>query len=144
VADGNAIVALPSKREDLVQDAAERAGVPVRFTRNLWDDLAKAKMFLYASDSEGLGSAALAAMSASVPVIASNIGGLAEAVETGRTGILVDNRAVDFADAIARLLRDPELAREMGRRGRERVEKMFTIEHMVRGTVAAYDEVLGR
>ena len=141
-ARGDAIVALASKREDLVRRAAELAGVDVRFTRNLWDDLAKAKMFLYASDSEGLGSAALAAMSASVPVIASNVGGLAEVVENGRTGILVENRAEEFSQAIGRLLGDPGLAQEMGRRGRERVEKMFTIEHMVRGTIAAYEEVL--
>ncbi|HLH40888.1 MAG TPA: glycosyltransferase [Bryobacteraceae bacterium] len=140
--EGDAIVALASKREDLVRRAAELAGVEVRFTRNLWDDLSQAKMFLYASNSEGLGSAALAAMSAAVPVIASNIGGLAEAVEHERTGILAANRAEDFAAAIARLLREPQLAREMGRRGRERVERMFTIEEMVRRTVAAYNEVL--
>src|SRR5579885_2204139 len=111
---GDAIVALASKREDLVRRAAELAGVEVRFTRDLWDDLTQAKMFLYASDSEGLGSAALAAMCAE-----------------------------DFAAAIARLLREPQLAREMGRRGRERVEAMFTVEEMVRRTVAAYHEVLG-
>src|SRR5579875_3084569 len=124
---GDAIVALASKREDLVRRAAELAGVEVRFAR----------------DSEGLGSAALAAMSAAVPVIASNIGGLAEAVEHERTGLLAANRAEDFAAAIARLRREPQLAREMGRRGRERVEAMFTVEEMVRRTVAAYHEVLG-
>ncbi|HML18054.1 MAG TPA: glycosyltransferase family 4 protein [Bryobacteraceae bacterium] len=140
---GDQIVALGSKNVDLIRRASEIAGVEVRFTTNLWDDLSKAKMFLYASGAEGLGSAALAAMSAGVPVIASRVGGLPEAVEHERTGILAENRPEDFADAITRLLRDPELAREMGRRGRERVERMFTIEGMVRNTVAGYDEVCG-
>jgi glycosyltransferase involved in cell wall biosynthesis len=100
-------------------------------------------MFVYASEMEGLGSAALAAMSAGVPVIASNVGGLAEAVEQKRTGILVENRPEAFAAAIERLRNDPQAAVEMGRRGRARVEAMFTIDRMVRETVAAYEEVLG-
>lgn len=142
-ASGDRIVALASKNAGMVRRAGEIARVEVRFTTNLWEDLSKAKMFLYASEAEGLGSAALAAMSAGVPVIASRVGGLPEAVEHERTGILVDNRAEEFANAIARLLSDPELAGEMGRRGRERVERMFTVEGMVRNTVTAYEEVRG-
>jgi Glycosyl transferases group 1/Glycosyltransferase Family 4 len=141
-AGGDEIVALAAKRSELIRRAAERSRVDVRFTTNLWDDLSKAKMFLYASDAEGLGSAALAAMSASVPVIASNIGGLPEAVEHERSGLLVENEAGHFANAIDSLLRRPGLAKEMGRRGRERVEKMFTIDHMMSRTTAAYAEVL--
>lgn len=141
-AEGDQIVALASKGTELIRRAAKLGGVDVRFTTNLWDDLSKAKMFLYASDAEGLGSAALAAMSASVPVIASSVGGLVEAVEHERTGILVHNRPEDFAFAIGRLLSHPDLAKEMGRRGRGRVEKMFTIDLMVEKTKAAYAEVL--
>jgi hypothetical protein len=141
-AQGEQIIALPSKRADIIGQAAELAGVAVRFATNLWDDLSQAKMFLYASEAEGLGSAALAAMSASVAVIASNVGGLREAVETETTGLLVENRAEDFAAAIDRLNRDLGVAREMGKRGRERVEKMFTVQRMVENTVAAYEEVL--
>ncbi len=89
---------------------------------------------------EGLGSAALAAMSAGVAVIASRAGGLPEAVADA--GILVENQPEAFAAAIRRLLDNPELAREMGRGGRERVEKQFTIDIMVRQTEAAYAEVL--
>ncbi len=142
-AQGVDVVALASKGTEIVRRAAELARIEVRFTTRLWDDLSRAKMFLYASEMEGLGSAALAAMSAAVPVIASNVGGLSEAVEHGRTGILVENRPEDFAAAIVSLLRDPDRAREMGRLGRARVEQQFGIEHMVRNTVSAYEEVLG-
>lgn len=142
-AHGDDIVALASKGTEIVKRAAELARIEVRFTTSLWDDLSRAKMFLYASESEGLGSAALAAMSAGVPVIASNVGGLPEAVEQGRTGILVENRPEDFAAAMIQLVRDPDRAREMGRLGRERVEKEFGIDQMVWNTVSAYEEVAG-
>lgn len=141
-ARGDRIVALSAKCPELIRRAAELARIEVRFTSNLWDDLSQAKMFLYASEAEGLGSAALAAMSAGVPVIASAVGGLPEAIEPERAGVLVENRPEEFAAAIGRLLADPDLARQMGRRGRERVEKMFTIDRMVKETMAAYKEVL--
>jgi|SRR5579883_387450 len=139
---GDEIVALGSKSLEMIRNAAGIAQVGIRFTTNLWDDLSKAKMFLYASGMEGLGSAALAAMSASVPVIASNVGGLPEAVVHERTGILVQNRPEDFAAGICRLLNDPARATEMGKRGRERVEAEFTIDRMVQKTLAVYAEVL--
>lgn len=135
-AHGPDVIALASKRADLL------SGIDLRFTSDLWRDLATARIFVYASDLEGLGSAALAAMSAGVPVVASRVGGLPEAVEHMQTGILVDNRPEEFAAAIQRLREDPELARAMGGRARERVEKQFTIDIMVRRTQAVYDEVL--
>jgi len=79
-------------------------------------------------------------LAAGVPVVASKVGGLPEAVEHERTGLLVDDD--DFAPAIRRLLDHPEEAAEMGRRGRERVERNFTIDIMVEKTLAAYREVL--
>ncbi len=139
---GDEVVALASKETELVRRAAEIAGVEIKFTMQFWQDLSQAGIFVYASRMEGLGSAALAAMSAGVAVIASNVGGLAEAVEDERTGVLVENRAEAFASAITRLRDHPELAREMGRRGRVRVEKQFTIDIMVRQTQAAYAEAL--
>jgi Glycosyl transferases group 1/Glycosyltransferase Family 4 len=141
-ADGDEIVALASKSGAFLDEVSKSTGLELRRTVDLWHDLAAAKIFVYASGMEGLGSAALAAMSAGVPVIASNVGGLMEAVEHERTGILVSNRVEDFAFALGRLLARPVMAREMGRRGRERVEQNFTVEMMVDRTIAAYHEVL--
>lgn len=116
-------------------------GVPVHLTTNLWEDLATASVFVYKSDLEGLGSAALAAMAMGVPVVASAAGGLPEAVEHERTGLLV--RDEDFSDPVARLLKEPAWAAELGRAGRERVKKEFSVEKMVQKTLSAYREVLG-
>ena len=53
--------------------------------------LHEAGFFVYITHSEGLGSGALLAMSAGVPVIASNVGGLPEAIRHGENGLLVEN-----------------------------------------------------
>jgi len=141
-AHGNNIVALASKRSDLIRAAADTSGIPIRFVTDLWQDLATARVFLYASEMEGLGSAALAAMSAGVAVIASRVGGLPEAVEHERTGLVVDNHPQEFAAALQRLHTAPELAAQMGRLGRQRVETKFTADIMTERTRAAYHEVL--
>jgi hypothetical protein len=116
-------------------------GIPIHLTTDLWRDLCTASVFVYRSEMEGLGSAALAAMAAGVPVVASNVGGLPEAVEHEQTGLLVSDG--DFATPIRRLLDHSDEAAEMGRRGRERVENHFTIDVMVKKTLAGYKEVLG-
>jgi glycosyltransferase involved in cell wall biosynthesis len=93
---------------------------------------------------EGLGSAVLAAMASQVPVIASRVGGVPETVEHERTGLLVGSTAnqAELAGAVRRLLDDPTLAAEMGRLGKERVEREFSVEAMVEGTLHAYEEVV--
>lgn len=76
-----------------------------------------------------MGLAPLEAMCAARPVIATRMGGLSEGVgEDGVYGYLVPHRDVDrLAQRIAQLLRDPELARLMGKRGRQRVVAEFDL-----------------
>lgn len=134
------IVALPNKGVDIVNTAANSLGLKICFTANLWQDLATASIFVYVSEMEGLGSAALAAMACGVPVIASNVGGLPEAVDHERTGLIVNDDEV--IGALRRLLENPGLAAEMGRRGRERVIENFSVEKMVERTKRGYRELL--
>jgi hypothetical protein len=128
------VVALASK-------PVEIPGISVELTADLWRDLSTASVFVYKSDMEGLGSAALAAMAAGVPVVASNVGGLPEVVESGRTGFLVSDD--DFGTPVRRLLEDAALAAQISRAARERVQQEFSVERMLEKTVAAYHEVLG-
>ena len=120
----------------------EATGVPVHFSTLLATDLPQAAVFLYISESEGLGSAALLASAHGVPAVASRVGGLPEAVEDGVTGLLTDNDAAAIAAAISRLLENPSLAQVMGLAGRKRIAERFTIEAMVRGTLDVYERVL--
>lgn len=128
------VVALASK-------PVEIPGISVDLTTDLWRDLSTASVFVYKSDMEGLGSGVLAAMAAGVPVVASNVGGLPEAVESGKTGLLVSDG--DFGTPVRRLLEDAALAGQMSQAARERVQGEFSVERMVEKTVAAYREVLG-
>jgi glycosyltransferase involved in cell wall biosynthesis len=79
-------------------------------------------------------------MAAGVPVIACGPGGLSEAVEHEKTGLVTEPR--EIGAALIRLLSDPQSAEQMGKQGRERVERKFTIEAMVDATRRAYAEVL--
>lgn len=133
----------PRKGSRLVRLAAAMAGVEVHFSELLEQDLARACALIYISEEEGLGSAVLLAMSAAVPVVASAVGGLPEAVEHGRTGWLVRNSPEEIAGAIRRLLENPDAAAEMGRLGRLRVQERFTVENMVQGTLDVYRRLAG-
>ena len=76
---------------------------------------------------ESFGITYLEAAASGLPVIATKTGGISDAVENGVTGILVENENVEeLTTAIKYLLDNPDIAQEMGRRGRERVEKYFT------------------
>jgi len=75
---------------------------------------------------EGLPNVVVEAMSSGLPVVSTTLSGIPEAVETGRTGILVPPRdAVALADALGQLIEDPELARRMGAAGREKVLREY-------------------
>ena len=132
----------PLKCADLARQAARLAGVEIAFSSDLERDLPRASLFLYLSRAEGLGSAALVAMSAGVPVIASNLGGLREAVRHEETGLLVENQPAAIARAIRSLVDDPETARRLGRAARQVVGDRFTIDNMARATAAVYHRVL--
>jgi glycosyltransferase involved in cell wall biosynthesis len=81
-------------------------------------------------------------MSAGVPVIASNIGGLPEVVRDRETGLLVENRPEAIAAAIRELRANPDYARGLAARARRAVLERFTVEHMVRRTMEVYRQVL--
>jgi glycosyltransferase involved in cell wall biosynthesis len=132
----------PRKGAALVAEAACMAGVAVQFSSDLERDLPGASLFLYFTHSEGLGSGALLAMSAGVPVIASNVGGLREIVRNGENGLLVENTPEAIAAAIRRVQADPALASALGRAGRRTVADRFTVDLMVRRTMEFYRQVL--
>jgi glycosyltransferase involved in cell wall biosynthesis len=133
----------PRKGSAIVREAARLAGVEVQFSSDLAVDLPRARLFLYFSDQEGLGSAVLLASAHGVPVIASNVGGLREAVEHEKTGLLSENDPVEAASCIRRVLNNPDLRHALGVRGRERVMRQFTVDFMVRGTLAVYERLVG-
>jgi len=146
-ARGDALLA-PASHEDpqkgaaLALEAARIAGVSLKFSDHLERDLSGAGMFLYITHSEGLGSAALLAMSAAVPVIASDVGGLREVIRHRENGLLVENSATTIAATIQELRSNPEMARRFGCAARQTIQERFTIDFMVSRTLAVYRSVL--
>ncbi len=143
---GDGVLALatadPQKGTDLVKKAALFGNFDVRFSQCLERDIATADLLLYITRAEGLGSAALLAMSAGVPVIASRVGGLKEVVIDGETGILVDNSPEQISAAVGHLLANRDVAAKMGEAGRRRVAEHFSISTVVERTRLVYDRVL--
>lgn len=95
---------------------------------------------------EGLSNSLLESMAAGVAVIATDVGGNAEAIgEHGRTGLLVPPRDPGtLAQAICAVLNDRHLARRLGYEAKQRVTENFSLERMVRETENLYITLLER
>jgi L-malate glycosyltransferase len=95
------------------------------------------------SKAEGFANAILEYMAAGLPVVATDVGGLREAVAEGETGFLVESGDHEaMADRIIHLLNDPKRANAMGARGKAVAEEKFAAEHHLRNTLELYDELL--
>ncbi len=126
-------------------------GGPLRETTLLLPFEGPMERYLHALDGfvlpsywEALPLAVLEAMHAGLPVIASDVGGTAEAVEEGVTGLLVARAdAAGLADRIGLLARDAALRERMGEAGRRRALAHFGVERMVAETAALYRSCVG-
>ncbi|MGB3441859.1 MAG: glycogen synthase [Actinophytocola sp.] len=112
--------------------------------------LSHATVFVCPSVYEPLGIVNLEAMACGTAVVASDVGGIPEVVDDGRTGLLVHYDEADestfrvgLADAVNSLLADPYRAKLMGDAGRERAVTEFSWASMAEQTVAVYRSVLG-
>lgn len=116
------------------------------FQRNPIDYMRLMDVVVHTSvHAEPFGIVNLEAMSLSKPLISTTIGGPAEVVINGETGVLIDpGKPGLLVDAVAQLLRDPARAAEMGRRGHARLHAEFTLAKNVAKTTAVYDEVFAR
>ena len=103
-----------------------------------------ADVFVLPSLTEGMPLAAMEAMDAALPVVATGVIGTDEVVVQNKTGLLVPPRDPGaLADALTQLLADRDLRTAYGRAGRARYLEEFTVEHMVARTAEVYRQVLG-
>ena len=106
--------------------------------------LAPADLFCLASTEESFGLSALEAMSAGTAVLGTRVGGVAEVVVDGTTGVLVDpeDRAA-YADEMARLLGDRPAAAQLGAAARDRAVARFDRRSVVEEYESLYRELVG-
>ncbi len=107
--------------------------------QELRESLCQSDVFLLPSLSEGISNAALEAMACGLPVVASDCGGMSEAIADRRDGLLVPPCDADaIVAAVERLVGDAALRARLGRAARERVEKDFRLADQI----AAFDRLL--
>jgi glycosyltransferase involved in cell wall biosynthesis len=104
--------------------------------------LRAADAFVLSTHYEGLPISILEAMRAALPVVASDVGGNSEEIEHLRTGLLVPRGDVSaLAAALRELAASPALRGQMGEAGRQKFLREFTVERMISGVEAIYDEL---
>lgn len=108
------------------------------------DALAAAQIFVLSTRSEAFPRSILEAMRAGLPVVASDVGGVREAVTDGYNGYVVPKQSIEsLAKALGRLIGGPGERESMGANGRRRFEQRFTFGRMLTETVSLYREVAG-
>jgi glycosyltransferase involved in cell wall biosynthesis len=126
--------------------AADGGVVLAGFQADVMSILSAVDVLLHPSHTDAFPTALLEAMEASVPVVATAVGGIAEILGSGASaaGVLVppppDRRRL--ADALAPLLGDPAIRRRVGSAGRERFRRHFSAASWASHTRAIYDDVL--
>ncbi len=103
--------------------------------------LSKSQIFVLTSYWEGFPLTIIEAMRAGLPVIASSVGGISEAVVDGETGYVTPGFK-ELVNRLEILITSPEKRIVMGRKGRKRYENHFTFEHMYHKTYTVYEDVL--
>jgi sugar transferase (PEP-CTERM/EpsH1 system associated) len=120
---------------DLAWLPGERADVP--------EVLRGLDGFVLPSLAEGISNTILEAMASGLPVVATAVGGNPDLVAAGQTGLLVPAGQTDaLAAALLQMAGDPAAAAAMGRAGRARVEREFSLQVMVTAYQRLYDRLL--
>jgi|GEM_PF-559312 len=132
--------ALPNNSRFQVPGSDSSSGITLLgFRSDVSALMAACDIFVLPAPAEPFGLVLIEAMALGKPVIAAAAGGPLEIVADGETGLLFEpGNAASLAQAIKRLLADPELRQRMGKAGRKRYEEKFTARRMAAGMLAAY------
>lgn len=102
-----------------------------------------AELFVLPSIFEPFGMTALEAMACGRAVVASKFGGIKNVILSGENGILIDpSNHKEFAEVMIRLLREPEVAEQMGLRGRETIQRSYSWEAIADKHFAFYEQFI--
>jgi glycosyltransferase involved in cell wall biosynthesis len=135
--------------EEMLRDEAEALGVGdavvfAGFRRDVPALLRASRLLLLPSDIECLPLVILEAMASGLPVVASDVGGISEAIEDSVTGFLIRPRDVDgLAGAVMQVLESPDGGAAMGEAGRRKVEREFALEATIAAVIDLYEELVG-
>jgi glycosyltransferase involved in cell wall biosynthesis len=149
VPDARVVIAGEGDERAALQGQAFALGISGRVDILEWTDdpgslLTGCDGFVLPSRAEGFPLSILEAMLAGLPVVATDVGSVREAVVDGETGFVVpSDDATALARAMRRLATDTDLRRTMGKAGRARALERFSIERMARAYEELYEQLLG-
>ncbi len=113
------------------------------FRKPILPYLAGADLVVNPSDTEGLPNVLLEALSVKTPVVATDVGGVAEIITDGKTGWLVPRARVDLlADAIKQALDNPSQAAALADNGQQLVKKSFSFKYQVAQFADLYSNII--
>ena len=137
------IIAGSGPEEEAATQMARASGGAVEFLGHVQQPrknlLPRLHALLVMSRHEGLPMTIIEAMAAGVPVVATAVGGIPEAVTDGQNGFLIPRTTKDLVKALRILHQTPQLWQEVSRHTRERFVRNFEISHIVK----QYDAVYG-
>ncbi|MDJ0774219.1 MAG: glycosyltransferase family 4 protein [Mastigocoleus sp. MO_167.B18] len=131
-----------------IKNYVNQIGIPERvnflgFRDNVAEILPQADIFTLISNWEGFPLTIIEAIRAGLPVVASDVGGVAEAIIDGSTGYLIPRGDVEvLRNRLQKLVEDEKLRKDMGNLARQRYESEFTFQHMFEKTFEVYEKVL--
>ena len=102
------------------------------YTKDILSEISKCDLLVLPSENEGLGMVLLEAMCLKKPVVGSNVGGIPEIIDDGKTGLLFENKnADDLYEKIKYLKNNRDIAEKMGLLGRARAEELFSLKKQI-------------
>lgn len=132
----------------MARDYVEREGLCDRVyflgnRQDISDLLQKSDIFILQSDWEGLPLSILEAMRCGLPIIASDVGGVKEAVKQSINGFLIPkDDEQELLNRVAQLLTNPRMRLEMGKHGKSIYEEHFTFKKMMGKTLSFYEKTV--
>ena len=135
----------------LMEDVREQARVlniinRIKFLGRRWDVaelMSSADVFILTSFWEGFPRSIIEAMRAGLPVVASDVAGVSEAVIDDLTGYLIkDRNRNELENKLSVLIANPDQRMRLGEAGRKRYEELFTFEQMANKTLNLYNQTL--
>lgn len=113
------------------------------YVKNVEKYLKISSMFVFASSREGLPVSVVEAMTMEKPIVAYNIRGVRDLIDDGVNGFLVPFGDVKgLAEKTKYLMENPQLAKEMGKKGREKIEREFSLKVILKDMKKLYKEIL--
>lgn len=142
--DARFLILGEGERKTELESLAQKLGIARQvifagFVPDAREKLANFDIFTLTSRTEGLPYVLLEAGIASIPVIATSVGGIPEVIHPGQTGLLVEKESVtQFSEALTRLAADQNLRMRLGTNLHDLVAKKFSIRAMLEKTLALY------